>query len=744
MGQVPQKGAFYRGAQDELVESARLGTNTADIPQSKTILTPQFEGANVVLQSKSSLSTRDRRIVKAQVGGGLVTTETLYKVLPYNESGRYNIVSFKNNPQIKKTIVPGSLKVNIDGEDIDSTDFTFFTPTGALNFNRDDLLDPTSIISVSYQVRTKPDGGVTEIEALPKNNFGKLEYGSVTVSPTDWISPQVGYAHLDDDSSHRHDLVNISSPSEIRTASSSLFLKFDPEFTYDAETKAKAAALSLQSRFGEKLSFLFNGLLPDSNYVSTDNLDRGYGFIRHSTDYTVGYDIRKELPLSYNQNDIVSAHGTERHYEFTAGSHFQGFPFLDISLSRNAVTTDRNDTLHTVRDTIRDSLNPIVIDTIINHYAPSDSITYALDRNKDKFRVRLYETSSPIIESALHLKRVNYAGFSSSKEGIIGTGYGSIFYGRGTVSPIKRLTLTVQGTYLKNAPGSVYGSEYNPNFILQTIDAPPGFEIYASSGLDFKNLYDYDSSFNTLQRVVNLTIKPGAWSNIMSWIQPVIGLNQSISCGFNNHAPGLADLLFPQDNITNKVTTPDIGANIFPTNEITINDDNKFTTTDSTTIYSSFNDLKWWFGDKRFWQTRWEYNRERPRGGTGNGRDYSQGFTRFTDNWTPWLQTRSGFSSYITVTNSDSTSSIKTGPDLTVSINTQKFLFVRSFLCNNTVSVLWNKNYGAWQSSPSISYSLFTRIVVLPNISVMTTNLFTFGGGTSTQYSGNITASAVF
>jgi hypothetical protein len=750
--QVPRKGMFYRGATDERMESARLGTNTITIPQSNTIPQSQFEGGNIILQSKSSLSTRDRRIVKAQAGGGLLTTQTIYEVLPYTESGYYALTSFKSDTQVKKIIVPGSCKIAIDGENIDSTDFSFGTD-GSITFNRQDILDPSSIIKVSYQVRTIPDLLPGQhprdvVEFVPENNFGKLGYGSVTVSPTDWISPQVGFAHLVIDSVHRHELVNFSTPSEIRTNSTGLFLKFNPEITYDAETRAKAAALSLQSRFGEKLSLLFNGLLPDSRFVTTDNLDRGYGFIKHKTDFTIDYDIRKELPLSYYQNDIISAHGIERYYALSAGSHFQGFPFLDVSLSRNVVITDINDTItvaHVVRDTVSDTLVPGKIDTILRT-TYSDSITYAFDRNKDKFRVRLHETSSPIIESFLHINRLNYdlsyTGFTSRKEGLGETGYGSIFYGLGTISPIKRLTLTLRGTYMKNPIGSLYGSEYDPSFILQTIDAPPGFDISAHSELTFKNIAGADSSFSLLQRFVSLTVKPGVWLSGMSWIQPIVGINQTINCGFDEYSPGINELLLANDHIVSKVTTPNIGANIFPTNDITFRNDNQFTTADSITTYYLFNDLKWWFGGKRFWQTRWEYNRDRPRFGNGRSRDYNRGFSKFISDWTPWLQTTTGISSNITVT--DSTNQTKIGPDIIVSFNTGKFLFVRSFLNSHTLNVSWVKNNGILQSSPDISYALYLKLTILPNLSFMTNNTLTVTHGSPIKFNGRITASAFF
>jgi hypothetical protein len=750
ISQVPKKGAFYRGSPNELVESARLGTNTLNIPQSATILKPQYEGGDIILQSSSSLKSRDRKILKVRGGGGLITTETINEALSYSESGIYGIKSYKNDSRIKKTIVPGTLKVNIDGEDIDSADFMFVALTGSLIFNRQDLLDPTSIIKVSYQVKTVPDSGLSTVEFMPENNFGRFGYGSVTYSPVDWLSPQVSVVHLRTDGAQIHQLLNISSSSEIRSDDGELFLKINPEITWDAQTAKKAAALSIQSLVGKKLGLQYNGLMPDSGFVTTDNMDKGYGSLRHDADIKVTFDIKKELPISYYQHEISSRFGLERRYEIATGAHFQSLPFCDVTLSRNSVNAGRPDTLHISRTVIDTTDSTIAgFDTAIIKRTTTvfDSLSKdTLDRNKDKVKIRLYETSSPVVEALLHINRLNYdlsyTGFTSRKEGLDEAGNGNIFYGCGSVSPIKRLTFTIQGTYLKNAPGSEYSSEYNPSFILQTMDAPPGFDISMRSELDFKSYSDNDSGFSTLLRAANLTVKPGAWISGMNWIQPIAGYNQTIRCGFQDRSPGFSALLLPDTTVTHKISAPDIGANIFPTNDITIRNDNKFTTSDSIKTFYTFNDLKWRFGEKKFWQIRWEYDRDRSRDGIGSGRDYNRGFTQYINSWMPWLQTMTGVSS--SITKSDTVSQIKAGPNLTVSINTKKFLFIRSFFTNNTLNVSWINNYSIWQSSPDILYSSYFRIIVFPDISFEANNSLTFNNGSFVRYSGRISASAIF
>ena len=721
IGRVAQKGAYYRGASDDRIESVRLGTNTLDIPQSQTILNPQFEGGIITLQSKTTLANRDRRISKAQVGGGLITTRTYYEILPYSETGFYSLTSYKSG-SVEKSLVPGTLKVSIDGESIDTINVNFTIETGSLTFNRQDIIDPSSVISVTYQVKTVADSGVATVELIPSNNFGTIGYGSLTVSPTDWISPQIGLVHYAPDSVHRHEFINISSPAEFRTPSSFLFLKINPELTYDARTRAKAGGLAVQSRIGEKLSIQFNGLLADSNFVSTDNIDKGYGYLEHAIDFGVLYDITKELPVTYAQHVTTSAHGVEQRYELSAAEYFAGFPFCEFSLSRNTVVADRPDT--TTDDT--------------------------LDRIKDKLRVRVFETTSPVLEKLFHINRFNYelsfAGFASQREDFDGVGNGNMLYGRGTINPVSQLTITLQGTYRKNAPGSQYVSEYNPSFFLQTIDLPRGLDISARNDLTFKNSANEDIGSATLNRGIGLTIKPGAWSPALVWIMPSLSFKQTFTTLLPQASQSLPNLLFPDNNAKNRLTTFGAGANFYITNDITLRNDNAIAFNDSTYKYHAFNDLKWWFGSKRFWQIRGEYDRDRHNVSTIGRKDNVHGFTRFTSTWTPWLQTATGVSLNVTDRDSSGASIVQKtyGPDASISLYTDKFLFIRSITNIHSATAYWTQNPETFQESPDISYSMYFTITVLPNICFTAKNMFLFSQSEFTRYSGSFFGSVLF
>ena len=772
--QVPTKGVFYRGASSDNVEEARVGTNTFSVSQSQTLPTTQFEGASTVLQSSQSLSTRDRKIVKVQAGTGLITAKTQYKVLDFSETGVYKLI-FKNlldtTDQTVDFIVPGSFKVFIDGEQVDSTNYTFTPPpAGTLIFSPSVIIDRSSLITVSYQLeKVRPP--IMDIEWLPPINVGEISYGSVSVSPTDWISPQIGIYHLETDKVH--ELVNAAVPLEFRTESMLRFLKINPEITLDGTNGKKAMGLAVQSRIGNKASVIFNDLVSDSGFKTTDTLGRGYGEPSHLANATISYDVTKEIPLSYYQMDNESQNGTERRYQLTAGSHFLGFPYLDVSISRNIVNGDLHDTLN-----YSDSMGNIV-----------DSVRPRLDRNKDKLLFRLYETSSPFVESLLHINRLNYDVsyllFNSRKEFVDSSeivngitlpsktsdiqGSGTAFYGNITLSPTKRISLSEVGLFLENPAGEKYRNEWSPTLLLQTMDAPRGVDITGRNELNFKSFADSNASYCTILRLATITFKPGTWFSFMNWIQPFYWIQDQLTCNFDSSNPGLSHLFFDDRGVAMKSVTHTVGANIFPTSDIVFNTKNQWTITTTktdtsvrsfdtstyifsydtmpysykTTMYYTFNDFKWYFGAKRFWQTRWEWNHEflYPYQSIKKY-DFHRGFTQFTNTWLPWFQTATGVTSSSVLT--DTTSVTRTGPNMTVSISDQNMGFVKMFINSHTINVTWQNSHGRTQSSPDILYSMNLKMVVAPNLSLDMYNNFSLINSAFTKYNGNLSLKMIF
>ncbi|MDD5675601.1 MAG: hypothetical protein PHC61_15635, partial [Chitinivibrionales bacterium] len=331
---LPNKGLLYRGNQTDIVQSGAVGHTDFVVPQSLTMPKVTLDGGGMVLETPQKLADRDRKIGRLTAGGGAMMTRTINQVLPYRVDGRYALSAFSGDQAGRDTlaIVPGSLTVRLDGEMVDSTLYTFVTFTGALIFKPQVPIDPTSMIAVTYQVQTIPAAGLGRVEFPSVNRFGAMAYADALASPTDWLSARLTYVQLAADSLHK--LLGASVPLEFRGAK--YLLKAEPEFTYDAATGAKAGALSVQSRLGNKTSLVFSGITADSNFATTDNLDKGYGALRQSLDGRFNYDCMAQVPLAYHRRDIRAYSGDfEDLQEVTAGAHFPGLPFLDAGLSRN-------------------------------------------------------------------------------------------------------------------------------------------------------------------------------------------------------------------------------------------------------------------------------------------------------------------------------------------------------------------------------------------------------------------------
>ncbi|HEX2956333.1 MAG TPA: hypothetical protein VHO70_05860, partial [Chitinispirillaceae bacterium] len=311
---VPSKGIYYQGNRDDRLNSIKIGTTSSNQLSSPTLPATQIEGGSVVIESKSRIDGRDRKIVKVGAGSGLITTRTQWKTLPFRSDGTYYLMGKKKHSidstenQEDETedpatldsldsddtnedtirIVPGSVRVWIDGELLDSTKYTFYSLIGKLQFTSDAPVDPVSIITIQYKIQTIPDGGINEVEILPKHNFGALHFGSISLTPHEWISAKIGLAGLDADtissSQKLSPIINASTPIEIRKEK--LLFKFIPEYSYNAKTGAKAGSASLQSRFGERTGLVFNGMFADNDFITTDTLSYGYGTIRNQYDLT--------------------------------------------------------------------------------------------------------------------------------------------------------------------------------------------------------------------------------------------------------------------------------------------------------------------------------------------------------------------------------------------------------------------------------------------------------------------------
>jgi hypothetical protein len=202
---LPNKGLLYQGNQTDVVQSGVAGRKDFVIPQSLTMPKVTLDGAGMILETPQKLADRNRKIGRLSFGGGALTTRTITQVLIYRPDGRYALSVFSGGQNTKDTlaIAPGSLTVRLDGEVVDSTLYTFVTFTGALIFKPQVPIDPTSTISVSYQVQTIPDAGLARVEFPSVNRFGAMAYADALASPKDWLSVRGTFVSMATDSLHK-------------------------------------------------------------------------------------------------------------------------------------------------------------------------------------------------------------------------------------------------------------------------------------------------------------------------------------------------------------------------------------------------------------------------------------------------------------------------------------------------------------------------------------------------------------
>jgi hypothetical protein len=133
-----------------------------------------MEGGSAIFESKARLATRDRKKLRIAAGSGFITTRTVKKIIPYRADGIYKFSLSDSTDSLGDTLkyVKQSCRVFIDGEELDTSMFTFNTTRGQLSFNTMAPIDPASSIIVEYKVQTVPDGDISNIEFIPEHHFG--------------------------------------------------------------------------------------------------------------------------------------------------------------------------------------------------------------------------------------------------------------------------------------------------------------------------------------------------------------------------------------------------------------------------------------------------------------------------------------------------------------------------------------------------------------------------------------------
>jgi hypothetical protein len=689
---APKKGLYYRGNRDDYLNTLRVGTTNNEQMASTVLPEVDMEGGSIVLESRKRLEKRDRKIARVAGGAGYITSRTVIRKLPYRADGTYYLFKEDGEDTTARkttTIIPGSMKVMVDGALLDTTYYTLYTSTGKLEFNTSSPVDPVSSLTVEYKVQPLPDGDISKVEFVPSHHFGQLYYGTATVSPTEWISAKVGYTGIDRDS--LHNILTAATPIEIRSDKMKLMLKATPEFAYNVNSGAKAGGATLQSRFGSSTGLQFNGRFADSNFVSTDTLTRGIGALRQEYDATLYHDIRQELPLSYYQHQRFSDRGSENRFEFNAGSHFVNFPFLDLKLSRTVFEKD-----------VDFETDTAVFDSIF--------------QKKDKMYIRLYETSSPFLEKLTRFEKIAYelghSEYRSRNRGSTDWNQGRVTTLKFTLMPIQRIIMLGEVLYrgdmkIKDSPST----DVIPRFSLQLVDVPKGVDVAGFYNINFKRFSRDDRCTDTISRIINVVLKPGQWFEPLGWFSPRGQISQNIQTRLNSIGVSPWDIFSGNYGYRNNEIVKEIGVNIFPVDGMLLTNTNKWTEGTSFEGYKfqTINRLQMVF----------------------NARNIITGSYTFTDDqevanhnalmmyekaWSSWLRTTPAA---LLSSRTDSTgNTFSAGPKFTINMNIKDFSFIRMLTNVHEVQCTWNKLDGEVESTPDISYLFNLRLQIKPNIEI--------------------------
>jgi hypothetical protein len=713
-----EKGIFYKGNRDDRLNNIKLGKTSNDQLSSVTLPQVQLEGVSAGVESKKRVEGRDRKIIKVAAGSGFITSRTEWRTLPYRSSGNYYLMKKKKSSADTSSldtssaveadttekdtskvnsdtlqIIPGSVRVWVDGVMLDSTYYTFYSPTSKLQFTTNAPVDPASAITIQYKIQTIPEKGIDDVEFIPTHDFGVLNFGSVTVSPKDWISARLGFSGISRDSSVYPSgvrtvspIVNLSTPIEFRKEKPNLFLKLNPEYSYNTTTGKQAGSASLQSRLGSRTGIILNGMFADDGYFTTDTLTYGYGAVRQQYDATVSYDVKTELPVKYYQHYRYAENGTESRYSASAGAHFQGFPFLDVTLSR----------------------------TSVDHHPVNDSVPTAFDslwNTKDKLHLRLYETSSKLLEQLTHIKRISYNIAHSEyrrtfedDEWLAGRMTTAEF----TVAPTNQVIFT-GNLYFRNDENvlGLPSSVGRPSLELQTIDAPRGVDFHALYYINYGKYKQGDTCTDTINRTIDIILKPGMWHPAFKWFSPRFGISNNLACRFGSAQPGFGNVVVGNSGETVKNVRKEVGVNIFPSDAILIRNKNEFINIDTNEVFQTTNDIQIWLGSKNFWQGIWNYSTK--------DEQYTLNLN-YDRVWTPWLRTSPGFNAEHV--NDSLGSKLKYGPSLKINLNFMNFGFLKLLTNSNDLRVDWEKRNETVKTPPGLTYSFNLTIVMLPNMQI--------------------------
>lgn len=711
---APEKGIYYRGNHNDRLNSIRIGTMDNGQIESPLLPSVSMEGGSAIIESKTRLATRDRKKLRIAGGSGFITTRTVKKIIPYRADGIYKFSLSDSTDSLGDTLkyVKQSCRVFIDGEELDTTMFTFNTTRGQLSFNTMAPIDPASSIIVEYKIQTIPDGDISNFEFIPEYHFGKLHYGALTFSPADWISAQVGYTGIDRDS--LNNIVNLAIPLEFRSKEKKFMLQFKPEMLYNINNESKAGSAQLQSRIGEKTGIIANTRFADTNFISVDTLTQGYGTQKGEYDFTISHDIRQELPISYYQHQKFSADGVEDRFALNAGVRFKGLPFLEVSAARSVIENNRD-----LKDTITTAI---------------DSLYHI----KDKVKFRLYETSSPFLQKLTRFYKISYdlthTENVTEETGSDKRNRGRLSTGSFLLSPIQRIMLS--GELFYRGSMNIEGmptSDIKPSLNLQMTDAPPGVDVLGYYNLKFSRFSPTNTASDSIDRSLSVVLKPGRWVSALGWFSPRAKITESVNCWFNTMDVPVSHILTGLHSKQNSRLSRELGINIYPFNGLLLTNTNEWANSDSQKTFSTINRVQYIYDASNIITFDWNYS------STG---EKHQGMLLYEKLWRPWLRTSTALKADMDKVEGKN---IRVGPKFLMILNFVNSGFIYGFLNTHDVDIRWNRYNGVTEKTPDISYSLGLRVKFKPNLELQVSNTkFVFSEGKFADFTNSTIFMAYF
>ena len=702
---APKKGIYYRGNRDDYLNTLRVGTTNNEQMASTVLPQVSMEGGSVVLESRKRLAKRDRKVARLAGGSGYITSKTITRQLPYRADGTYYLLDDADSSSAAETaIIPGTIKVMVDGAVLDTAYYTMYNSTGKLAFNTSSPVDPVSSLTVEYQVQPVPEGSISNVEFIPSNNFGKLHYGTFTLSPTEWISARVGYTGIDRDS--LNSIISAATPFEFRSDKAKLMVKGTPEFSYNVNNGAKAGGATLQSRFGSKTGLLFNGRFADSNFVSTDTLTRGLGALRQEYDVKLNHDVRQELPLSYYQHQRFTDEGYDNRFEFNAGAHFTGYPFLDMTASRTIFEKNTD--------------------------AGGENIFDSLFHKKDKVLLRLYETNSPLLERLTRFRKISYelshSEYRSRVHGGDGWNPGRVTTFQFSLIPIQRIIMLGELLYrgsmeIEGAPSS----DIIPRLSVQFLDFPKGIDVSVLYNINNKRFWNEQLSTDTIMRTVGIVLRPGQWFSPLGWFSPRAQISQNVRSTYSRVDLNAWEMMTGVNGDREADIVKEVGVNIFPFDGMMLTNTDRWSesSTRSGSKFQSINRLQLLFDARNIITANYIMSFDEPNSN-------HSALLMYEKIWTGWLRTSPAA---LLTAKTDSTGNvISAGPKLTFNLNFQDFAFIRMLNNIQDVQLQWNRVDGDIHSTPDFGYNFSLRMKLRPNLELANVEQLQFKEGVFSNF----------